>query len=289
MGGPADLLWSVLVPALLAGLVLLVSWGARSTAPAPARGRTVGALALGLATLAAYAHLFGAPVVPSAERVLAARDWVPWIVALAMLAYALALVPRLGDAIALAAPPLLLALLVWLSLRPLLARSLGLVELAAVVAGLALAWASAEALARRVRGASVPAVLWVAVGAASAAAVLQHLASVAQLAGGLAGGLGAAVVLAWRNPRLSLAGGGVAVALLVLGALLVNAVYYATLPPLAAELALLALLTPWLAHMPWFDALGPRSKVAVRAALAAMPAGAAVAVAYGSQPEPYEH
>lgn len=286
---PKDLVFGVLVPAVIAGLVLLASWGARSSAPgsapSPARGRTSGALALGLATLAGYAYLFGPPVAPEEGRVLAARDWIPWVVALGVALYALALVPRAGGAIALAAPPALLLLLAWLSLRSQLGRTLSAVELAAVVAGLTLAWASIEALARRVRGASVPAVLWVVVSAASLAALQQHLASLAQLAGALAGGLGAAVVLAWWNPRLSLAGGGVAVALVVLAALLVNAVHYATLPPLAAELVLLALLTPWLAHLPWFDALGPKAKVLARAGLAALPAGAAVAVAFGAAPE----
>ena len=75
----------------------------------------------------------------------------------------------------------------------------------------------------------------------------------------------------------------------MLGALLVNAVHYATLPPLAAELALVALLTPWLAHLPWFDALGPGSKVLVRAGLAALPAAAAVAVAHGTAPAAYDY
>src|SRR5687768_15466985 len=103
-----DLLFGVLVPALVCGLVLASVWWRRAPghgrggatagdgdgrAAGRARARIAGAWALGFGYLAAHVHLFGAPALPEAGRVLAARDWIPWVVGAGLLLAALEALP----------------------------------------------------------------------------------------------------------------------------------------------------------------------------------------------------
>jgi len=287
MPGPQDFLFGVLLPAILAGLVLLLVWGRRAAAPASRRGRAAGAFALGLGYLAAHLYLFRGLVVPSADRVLAARDWIPWVVVVALALATLRLARPVRHAVDMLGGALCVALIAWLSVRNQLGRSVSWLDFAGALLVLLGAWASAEALARRVPGAGVPLALWVVATATSVCALLASGASTAQIAGALAATLGAAVVLAWWNPRLELAGGGVTVALVLIAACLLNATFFATLPRTSAVLLALGLVTPWLASLPWFDALGAGSKAVVRAVCAALPCAAAVALAKLAEPEPY--
>jgi hypothetical protein len=305
MPGPQDFVFGVLVPAILAGLILLVAWFRRGPAADVGRaaagdlgrgatgdvgrGRVAGAFALGVAYLAAHAYLFRGFVVPAADRILAARDWIPWVVVAAMLLALVELVPALARGARRVVGPIACALLVWLSLGRQIGGSITLVEAVLALAVLVAAWASAEALARRAPGAGMPLVLWIVATGTSVACLLATTASMAQVAGALAGSLGAAVVLAWWNRHLSLDGGGVLVALVVIGACVINAVFYSTLPRASGLLLLFGLGTPWLALLPWFDALGPKAKALVRAGFAALPVGAALVLAYLAAPEPYEY
>lgn len=286
MPGLNELLFGVLVPALVCGLLLAAVWSSRASGVNESHARRgLQALALAAGVLAAYHAVAGMPVLPSANRRLAALDWVPWLV-IAVALVSLVQTTRAGRRV-----PLVLctafscALVVVMSFASQFAngpRSLAPLVCAVV---LFIAWRSTEGLARRITGPGVPAALLVVATGTSLAALFSSSAKIAQISGGLAACLGAAVVVALWNPLLCIAGGGVAVTLTVLGSCWINAIHYAELPPLAGVLLVVALLAPWAVRLWRFDASGGLMQALVCAALAAAPAAAAVVIAHASAPD----
>lgn len=149
----------------------------------------------------------------------------------------------------------------------------------ALVAAAVLLWTATEALAVRRPGAVLPLSLWFATACASVCMALTSSALLGQLTGALAATLGAAVVLAWWAPRVSLAQGGITVWVLLYSSLINLAYFYSDLPLLAAICLYAAPLGPWaleaLDPIQW----KPWKTIAARVACVAVPAGIALAQA----------
>jgi len=117
--------------------------------------------------------------------------------------------------------------------------------------------ASAEALARRREGVSIP-LAWTVVGTGAATALhLSGSTSLGQLMGAWTSVLGACVVLAVLRPRFRLAPGALTILVLLAGGLL-GGLFASELRPISAILLFLAVFGPWLGELPRLrDRSGP--------------------------------
>ncbi len=233
-----SLVFSIALPALIAGSVLLLAWRAwRRDASASAPWSA--APALGLAFVAAYAALVGWPPYPPVEAtqrlvyqmlvasfVLAIVVWRPGNARITSIVRA---------AFSFALPGLLLRSYIeyrWSTTQDILwVAGLGL---ATFVFGLGL-----DASAKRNDGIVSPFSWLISWTAFAIVLVLSHSALLAQLAGGVTAALGAACVVGLLHPRLALAPGGTAVLAWLWAGLSINAAFYAEGSPVA--LVILAL------------------------------------------------
>jgi hypothetical protein len=267
-----DLLVGILLPAVVAGILLLLS------TRAPTRlARVLAAWSFGAGYLCAHVGIIGWPAWPSATVTPSARDYIAWAVELWMVCSLTALASASPQAAVPILRAVFSALLVGASLRTQIASSGALWPAIVAFALLLAAWASTDALVARSSGpAPLPALL-VTMTCASIATLAGHGALAAQLAGGLCACIGASAVVAWLAPSFQLAAGGVGVILLVLGGVLISAVFFADLHWASASLVLASLAAPWLvARSP---ARGTWRAAIVRAVIAAVFGAAAIAVA----------
>jgi hypothetical protein len=267
--------YGVLAPAVVTALGLLLALRRGGGEPVA----TGAGLAAGFAALAA-GGLIGWGFLRPAE----AWDWLP---ALALLATAAALAEQLGKrphVVRCAARLAVAALTAWLLVGAQAARE-------PVdpywYAGLALAvlalWGLLDRAARRRPGAATPALLAGVAFAAGAVAELANFSTPAHLSGVLGGVLAGCALVAWRRPREGVTRAGVPVlAVLLPGLLFVT--YFTTFSfsdvPAASYLLLLAapLCLSAAALVPIGKPSG-RWEVAVRAASALVPIGAALTLA----------
>ena len=277
---PSDLIYGVLLPALIAGVLLLA--GGRGT-PLAVRPRPfLGALAIGAGYLVAQVMLAGMPCAPFAEGEVPARDWIAWLVLAAI-----ALAPlRVAPAFARWSGPLYVALFCVLVVKLVLGPTLppgGTSLLIRGVLTLALyaAWNVLERVAVRSTGAAVPIGFVIAGSGIALSALASHVAVLAQLTGAVTAGLAAAVVIGWVDKGFRLPVGAVAVTLIVFaGVLAVTSVY--GMPPASVVLLVAAILAPCATEMGELDAL-PRGRRALIAFVAsAVPSAIAVMIARGA-------
>lgn len=277
MVGAAALIYGILLPALVAGVLLLL--GGRGT-PIERRDKPLlGALALGIGYLVAHAALVGVPPVPFGDVQLPARDWIAWLVVLAIVTSPLRLVKsfdRWSGAFT-------VALLCVLSEHQIVKRhvpegTVGTIARFACVVGYYSLWVGTERLSRRSSGLALPLALLVAGSGIAVSALLVHIASLAQLAGAVCAGLGAACVVSRLDRNFRLPVGAIAVAMVVFGGVLANAWIY-DLPIGAVVLLLVSLAAPWVSELPVFASRSPTVRGLVAAACAALPAAAACWIA----------
>ncbi|MCI0341765.1 MAG: hypothetical protein L0216_11560 [Planctomycetales bacterium] len=278
---PSMFLLGVLLPALVAGLAIVLA--VVPARPASERGERRRAwavpLGLGAATLVGHWGVTGLPSVPPAEST-------QWLFVIAAAATALGLAEALrpvsfGWTWALRSVVVVSALA--LLLRPILRSTWGPIEgplmVAALAIGASASWAILDRLADRARGPGFPLALSVLAGGGAVAVGLSGSQLVAQLAGALAAALGAAASVAWLSPGLAWSRSAAAVPALVLPALWVEGRFYSELP--WSSLALLA-LAPGFAlagAVGPLGRLGPRAGALAQAGLTSLPVAAAVALA----------
>jgi hypothetical protein len=153
----------------------------------------------------------------------------------------------------------------------------GRIGISALVAAAVLLWAATEALALRRPGTAVPLSLWFATACASVCMALAGSAFLGQLTGALAATLGAAAVLAWWAPRVSLAQGGVTLWVPLYSGLMYQAHFHSGLPLLAAICLYAAPLAPWLLEGIDTVRWTPWKVVGARVACLAVPVALALA------------
>jgi len=230
----------IFVPAILAGICLVVSWRAWRRKSLAKNGHWGGAAAVVLGYFAGHVLLASWPPIPPAKAV----DWLPY---LALIAGGAGLAQRYWGHRWYAAWPvrlLIACLFAGVLLRSYLQYNWGRVEGLLWIGGLGIAiavlWNTLERLSAKRTGASLPLSLCLFCAASSAAFFLSGSALLGQLSGVLAAVFGAAVVLAWWAPGLSLASGTLAVFVPVYSGLLIQAYFYSELPFWSAILLYLA-------------------------------------------------
>ena len=251
------LLQSLLIPAAISAMILLLFSASHRTWPAP--------LAIAAGLLASYIATFHAQWSFPPHQAL---DWLPLILTLALGAIAAARSDGLG-------PRLLLALLVaTVAAMPALgsngtARTV--VVIVVVAALITAVWSSLTAV--RAHGQATPLILAIVAGGAGLALMIDA----SQLLGQLCGALGVAlsVCALHRRGRLHFGPAGVGVATLLLGALLAYAHIYAGFGLPMVLLLAGALLAASLAMR---QASGPRASIA-GVAVAALPVIAVIGLA----------
>lgn len=287
MDGPSAILFGVLVPAVVAGIVLLVSARrarSESADSQPARPRPIaGALALGLAYLAAHTGLKAVPAFPWSDVQLDSMAKLYWMVAAAIVLSPLRVIPyvrRYGNSLYVA----LLAILPYHSIRAADAprEVFDVAGLATVLLVYAI-WMSLERLALRRPGPSLPIALWGACAGTALVAVLNKSAIQAQLTGALAAGLGAAVVVAILVRGAHLATGAIAILAVAVASIVRVSVVY-DLPTISWALVALAFVGPWAGEIPSLRARSPRLAGLVAFLAATLPAAAAAYFAYAARP-----
>lgn len=281
MDGTTALIFGVLVPAVVAGAVLLF-WARGKGEERPAR-TFIGALAFGIGYLVAYRFIYGLPNMPGANVQLTPHEWLAWFVLGAIL-----LAP-VRDVASLArwSNPLYVALFAVLTFRFPLAN-----VLASDFAGLAIrfgltlvmymAWNASDKLAERLRGPALPTAWMVAGTGIALSALFARTALMAQLAGALTACLGAAAVVGWIDRGARFPSGAVAIAWIVFAGVLVTAGIY-DLEKTAIALLVVALLAPWLATRKTLERR-PLAQTLLACAAAAVPTAIALWIAYRPDP-----
>jgi hypothetical protein len=275
--GPSDLIYGVLLPALIAGVILMLV--GRGT-PLEAHARPfLGALAIGLGYLVAQVMLVGFPRPPFTEAEVPARDWVAWLVV-----GAIVLAPvRLSPALARWSGPLYMALFSLLVFKLVLGRALppdagGMILRLGLTFAMYIVWNVVERVALRSTGAAVPVGLVVAGSGIAICALASHVAVFAQLTGAVCAGLGAAAVLGWIDKGFRLPVGAVAVAMIVFAGALVNTSVY-DLPRASAALLVVAILAPGVTEIGKLHDLSPAKRGLLALVAAAVPAAVAILIA----------
>ena len=281
------LLEGVLAPAVLAGLLLALGWRAwRREAPGDARrreapgvdGRWIGGPALAFGFGLTFYFLSGWPAspLPDSPRTPTGLDWLAWLCL--PVGLLLALEGRLGRR-----RHLLRGLVAVVALRLVLTNAFaniwepgeGWLWLAGLTILLLLQWA---ALARATRrpGASGPLLLWILATGLAVLAGLTGSARIGQLSGGLAAGLGAALVLAWWRPRLALEGSGAGLVIVLLFGLGLNAYFFSYTEGLDVALLAAAPFAALVAELPPLKRLAPSKRTAAQAVCALLPIAVAL-------------
>ncbi len=275
------LMFGIVIPAVVAGIVLLSSARLareKSASPRP----FAGALALGAGFLAAFVGLKSLPALPWADVQLDLLAKGFWTVVAAIVLAPLRTAPfvgRYGNGFYVA----LFSILPYHFVRQLDATrsALDLAGLGTVLLVYGL-WIALEKLARRRSGPSLPLALWAAC-AGTAAMLLENRSGFqAQLVGALAAGLGAAVVVALLVRGAHLASGVIAVLVIAIAGIVRQAVLY-DLPTECWALVAVAFAAPWLGEIPFVRARGDRIAGLVAFLGALIPAAAAAWLAHAAR------
>ncbi|MDZ4774771.1 MAG: hypothetical protein SGI72_16725 [Planctomycetota bacterium] len=282
MNGPTALIYGVLIPAAVAGIVLMLC-GRGSGEVRPARA-FIGALAFGVGWLIAYRFIVGMPDLPGSTVQIAPHAWLAWFVLAAI-----ALAPlRDIESLRRWSNPFYAILFSIISFRFPLANVLeNDVSGIAIRFGLTLvmymAWNASDSLATRVRGPALPAAWMISGVGVALCSLFAHVALFAQLAGALTAALGAAAVVGLIDRGTRFADGAIAIMWLVFAGALINAGIY-DLSRVSIALLVVAMLAPWVVTRKSF-AGRPLVAAGVAMLAAALPTAIAVWIAY--EPTPY--
>lgn len=270
----------ILVPAAIMGIALFVSWGAWFRNHRFSAGHWGGAAGLAGAYFTTHVLLKSWPSMPP-ER---ADDWQAWaVIALG----AIGVAQRWWGAKWFVAIPVRIVVsggMLALLLRSQIEYNWDGAEVWYWLGGLSAAatlfWHSLERLASIRQGASMPLSLWTLCAISAGTFAMGGSAFFGQLAGGLAGAFGAALVLAWWAPGIALSGGTLAVFGPLYCGLVARGYFHAELPVYSAVLLYLAPFALWWGEERRVRFQRPWKSVLIRAGVVAAPAAVALLVAY---------
>lgn len=270
----------ILLPAVLAGLCLLVAWRMWRRRNLAKDGHWGGAAAIALGYFSGHLALVSWPAFPPAKAV----DWLAY---LAIVAGFTGIAQRYWAKRWYSAWPvrlLLSALFAVLILRGYLehtwARTEGILWIAGLVLAMSALWDTLERLASKRTGASLPLSLCMLCACAAGALGMSGSALLGQLMGALAAACGAAVVLAWWAPGLSLKSGTMAAFVPIYSGLLIQAYFYSELPVLSAVLLYAAPYVLWYGERRNIYFMKPTKAAVVRLMLVGVPLAIALWLAY---------
>ena len=275
-----EILYTAAVPAAVALVALLASWRPWRREDPVLRGQWGGALAAGVAFLAAYALLDGeVPAWPPDQ----ARHWLFYLAAgltllglLDAAAHALLHVPDwLRAELALGASAAIVLCLFQSLLRsdewPAPVAATWVIGMTVV---LHVAWVSSEVLVARLPRGAGPAVLFVFTAGVALVCMLSGSLVYGRLAGVLAVVCGVAFAVALAAPGFTPARGAVSVIVPLSVAVVFLGYHLAGLDATNGSLLLAGLLLPWLARVPWLAGRRPWVRATVAVLLALLPVGA---------------
>ena len=244
----------------------------------------VAAPAVGLGFAVGSIRLFGLPEWPPAE----AHLWLPAVALTSTLWGTLDASRRPPGWARWGARVLIAAATLAVTLRPMSLNSWGTGEAVAWLAGLGLAtlafWWDLDALADRLPGPAVPAVLAVVAGAGSAALLVSGSVDLAGLGMALAAPVVVLALAGLIAPRFSSGRGCAGAFAPVAAGLWLNGLFYAELPKVSAALLALAPAAAWIGRVGPARRLGPRGLALVCAAATLVPAAIAVGIAFAASP-----
>lgn len=230
----------------------------------------LGALGFGLAYLAAHVAINGRPELAPAES----SQWLFHLVALATVIGALEAGVGLRWPTRLVLRAIVVAALLWLTLRPLVRHSWSAPESALALSSLAVAVLvllfSADALGRRGPAALETAVWMASAGAGGVVLTIAGSARLGQMSGALAMALLPAAVLLWWRRDDRLAPGVALPALVAFAGVWLNGAFYTEMPPAASLAVAAAPFAAWIGEAPWIEARARRKLLAVALAVAVL-------------------
>jgi hypothetical protein len=264
-----QVLLGVALPATVALVAMLVAW--RPWSRRDRDGRWGGAVAFTLAFLASFVAEAGWPSLPPAER------WhrLAFLVLGAGVVGVLVACARRRGVARVAGAALAGAIAGWLADLPGVDTTTWRVGMGVVTATLVLAL---DPLAKRRRGVALPVSLVVVFATLAMLLMESHNAKLAVVAGALSASAGGVAVLALLDDRVTLAGGGVVVAMTALAALgLAGRAYdYADLPVACLALPVAAPLVLWVGEARIVDRRPGWLAAALRVAIVLVPCAIAV-------------
>jgi len=271
-------LFGVLLPAVVSGIAFVVAWRPWQRDAPVANGIWGGAIALSVGYVAGHAGLLGWPPFPPVEAT-------QWLVYLALASGVFGLIIALWHEstwLRWGLRLLLSGVMPWLILHAVLKYRWQPIEGVVWLVGLGVAifgfWLMLNALAERFRGASTPLVLLVVATGGSVTLLLSGSAMLGQLGGVLTAALGASLVIAWWNPKLSLAHGATSVVAILLAGLWMSGYFYAEVPVVSALLLVVSPATAWIGQVEAIQRLGGWKVALIRAAVVCIPVAIAVAI-----------
>ena len=280
MVGPSDLIYGVLLPALIAGVLLLL--GGRGTSLAGKPRPFLGALAIGAGYLLCHVMRVGMPPVPFGTTQVPSRDWIAWIVLAAIVLAPIRVWPRIQRW----GGPLYLAFFSVLVFRLVLGNALGDdARGLAIRLGLTMlfyvGWSLLERFTLRSTGPAAAVGLIVAGCGVAGCAFFGKSELLAQVCGAVCAGLGAAALVATMDKGASLPTGAVAVSLIVFVSTIVILSVY-DMPRSSTVLLSVSLIAPFVSQIGKLKELSPMKRAFVAAAAAGIPAAIAVAIVHAA-------
>ena len=273
-----DILFTAVLPAAWSAVVVLIAWRPwRERAPNDA-GYWAGPVALAGSFVLSFVGASGRLAIPPIQ----VTDWLPYIAVAAAVIGVIDATLQFPRAARWAVGCACIAAATWLLIRPLpaethsLATKLGWLVMRAVIWGGC--WIALDGLAQESPGISVPRDLLIVTAASAMVLMMSGSKLLGLLAGSLAASLAVFVVVG-AFASLSIARGGALVSATLLSGLLICGLFYASLTRPNAVLLMLATVLTSAARFPPVKKLAGWKRHVVQIALAALPAGLAVALA----------
>ncbi len=262
----------IIVPAGVAGVCLLVSWRAWRRRSLRANGHWGGAVAFAGGFFAAHVLLLSWPDFPPGQS----AEWLAW---LAIPLGVVGVLQRWWGGRWYTAWPVRIfvsAGVCYALLQAKIDNDWSRTDTYAWLGGLTVAfsglWYSLETLAAMRGGASLPLSLWTWCAVSAGAFTLAGSAAIGQLAGALAAAWGAAIVLAWWAPGLSVSGGVMTAFVPLYAGLLLRSHFFSELTIWSAGLLYAAPFVLWYGEQRRFRFTRPWKAALVRMGLIAVPA-----------------
>lgn len=262
----------ILIPAIIAGVFLLVSWRAWRRKSPYSRGHWGGALAFAGAYFAAHVLLLSWPAFPPEQS----AEWHAWI-ALALGAVGVAQ-RWWGDRwfmtwpVRIAVAGGVCFALLQSPLEHTWGRTEGIAWMAGLTVLLVAVWYSLERIAGFRGGASLPLSLWAWCAIGAAAFTVAGSGALGQLGGALAAACGAAVVLSWWAPGIKLSGGAMTALVPLFYGLVLRSHFFGELTIWSAALLAAAPFALWFGEQRKFHFTRPWKAALVRMVAIAVPA-----------------